>query len=953
MIAYRYFLLGAACFLGSLGLAQNNPANLTDHQMAQRALFSQIPQSRLHQSTLLNRNLSIHPSVLEVNGSNQSPAIGLEEWMKLQEDLWMSLSDQDLIRKPSPKDFQDRLKNFFRPLHAQDNYAEVPVGVLDFEVTNIAQEAFDEGRIALQNNVFVPQGLNQQDYELREVFSVVPIISGLTASTMTFVFDPQFWFTNRSDAPTKIEVDFGDGRGYQRVQMGDRVQVTYATEAVPTWQVVVRFDSGKLKKAAALSDPLIPSANVPFNEVFTITLPSGEAMEVGIWNSPCHQGLTKPFIVAHGLLAPGPASLVKILAGTAGADGGGLATVGDVTLSTLYHKFNYSSQMDALRAAGNDIVILRLKDRYMSIQLYGELVAAAIKVVNYKKQLNGSHFENSAVGFSLGGMALRYALNKMEEDLMDGENDLHHHTRIFTSYDVGHLGNNIPLGVQAGVGYAVEDRGESGLRLNLMYYLLNTHMAKSAAIYHYSIPFATGGNEAPHPLRTDLVNKLHNQVHDETVVTGYPAFSRNIAVSQGDRRGIEDPPYSFADVSYFYKRSGWAKADVYVRPMTPSATYLTYSPVIGMADWFHASSSALSVDNSPGSYDYGLYSNAMTAIKNAYGTLASNVEWHVEGIDSDCKRKTGGPWCFVPVVSGLGLNTDFLGIDEDWDYNIDAGGLMFDSPGNLNPGFGYPAVGHPTDHFSRTPFEGICSVNENSQHIVGFRPEGEPFQPGECEFRFGSLNLHIRARDFMAGEMVPDELRLQNKVIGENTRSDLEYRASYEANANIAFGRQVTWATDRVDYVINSNGHIESVAEDYIELNIGFEAKAGSYFTAEIGEVDCHYVRPADPWFYSGRNYVAAVPEEAPETEALDQTLNESANMALYPNPTEGQFTVALEKMTGPVNLSVFDLQGRQVYSTVFQGQQHIVDLTGHESGIYIVKVFTDELSLVQRIVNQ
>ncbi len=960
MKATKYLLAGMLCLLSGLGWSQNT-TGLSDNQAARRASFAQIQSNQMYRGALLNRNLSVHETIFTTNGTPQAQRATIVDWMKMFQDLWLASSDQDLQTLPSVAMLEARLGNFLQNYPSTNGVLQVPVGMLDFKSTNIHRQAFDNGRIRMRNGVFVDRGLRPQDFQAVEVVSMVPFLQELPGTTVTYVFHPDFWFTNHNDAPTDVSVDFGDGNGFQKVNMGDKVTITYAPTQSVTFESKIEYQSGAKKSGIAallpLSDPNLPKDEVDFDEGFTVTIANGASMDVGVIYSDCNQGLVKPLIVAHGFLSPGAASALRIIGNDAGSDGGGLATADDVTLSSLYHKFNYSGQMESYLDAGQDLVIFRLNNRYTAIQNYGLLVAEAIKVVNARKATFNSHFENSAIGFSLGAMALRYALNQMEVDLMNGVSNEHHHTRINTSYDGGHLGNNLPLGIQAGLIYAVAEEGENGWLLKIMYYLLNTDMAKSASIYHFSKQFdETSTYQTPHPLRENLANTLVSQTHSGTIVNGYPAFSRNVAVSQGDRRGVADPPYSFGDWGDFYDKYAWASADVRASATDKSSSFFKFSAPLSVADEYFTNSSSLEADNAPGSYEYGLYSNSMMAIRNAYATFSkdAHIEWYVDNVDPNCDRSTGGPWCFVPVVSAYALNTSKLGIDDDWEYNLDAGGLMFDAPGSMNPGYGYPAVGHPTDHFRRTPFEALCGVSENSHHIAGFRAEFEPSEPDICEFRFGSLNLQLRARDFMAGEMVPDELRLQNKIIGANTRSDLEYRAHYEAVSNIEFGREVTWSTDRLEYAVEDNGHIESRASNYIGLEAGFSVEAGGFFLAEIEPITCGYIRPDDPSWYSGRKYVAGAPTTF-ESDVIEATPlpTEGPSMNLFPNPNQGRFTLQLDGLKSAAQVVVYDLQGREVLRTQVQKTQQEINLSDQEQGTYIIQVVTDNWSEAQRIVVQ
>ncbi len=79
--------------------------------------------------------------------------------------------------------------------------------------------------------------------------------------------------------------------------------------------------------------------------------------------------------------------------------------------------------------------------------------------------------------------------------------------------------------------------------------------------------------------------------------------------------------------------------------------------------------------------------------------------------------------------------------------------------------------------------------------------------------------------------------------------------------------------------------------------------------------------------------YVADV-----ETEVFSETLEE-LNFKMYPNPTKGELTVEIENLTGETNasISIYDLQGRQIYNNSNASATNAIDLSNHSPGTYIM----------------
>ena len=77
------------------------------------------------------------------------------------------------------------------------------------------------------------------------------------------------------------------------------------------------------------------------------------------------------------------------------------------------------------------------------------------------------------------------------------------------------------------------------------------------------------------------------------------------------------------------------------------------------------------------------------------------------------------------------------------------------------------------------------------------------------------------------------------------------------------------------------------------------------------------------------------------------------SNIAIYPNPSKGIFNVSMGTII-PKTVDVYDLTGKIVYSkSEFQNNpsQFLLDLSSISSGIYFVKISSDNQSITKRII--
>ena len=88
-------------------------------------------------------------------------------------------------------------------------------------------------------------------------------------------------------------------------------------------------------------------------------------------------------------------------------------------------------------------------------------------------------------------------------------------------------------------------------------------------------------------------------------------------------------------------------------------------------------------------------------------------------------------------------------------------------------------------------------------------------------------------------------------------------------------------------------------------------------------------------------------------TAAIDKEL--AQQILLYPNPTQGEFTLAFDGLAiTHADVRVFDLRGQLVYemmgANLTAGQLQL-DLTQQSSGVYVVKIRVDNHIVAKRVV--
>ncbi|HSY76587.1 MAG TPA: T9SS type A sorting domain-containing protein, partial [Bacteroidia bacterium] len=102
---------------------------------------------------------------------------------------------------------------------------------------------------------------------------------------------------------------------------------------------------------------------------------------------------------------------------------------------------------------------------------------------------------------------------------------------------------------------------------------------------------------------------------------------------------------------------------------------------------------------------------------------------------------------------------------------------------------------------------------------------------------------------------------------------------------------------------------------------------------------------------YAGGQFDSAGGSPANHIAALSNlfttinTINtESTNVFVYPNPSNGLFTIESSVVSPKSSVEIFNVLGEKVYSSQFtiNNSQLIIDLSGHPAGIYIYKVMSE-----------
>lgn len=80
-------------------------------------------------------------------------------------------------------------------------------------------------------------------------------------------------------------------------------------------------------------------------------------------------------------------------------------------------------------------------------------------------------------------------------------------------------------------------------------------------------------------------------------------------------------------------------------------------------------------------------------------------------------------------------------------------------------------------------------------------------------------------------------------------------------------------------------------------------------------------------------------PEEGFTSGDVDQLLSKPINIALYPNPTGDFIQIQIKEITNKLAYKIYAINGTVKQTGILQYHQEMIDISGYESGSYIVEI--------------
>jgi hypothetical protein len=543
-------------------------------------------------------------------------------WRQLYEELRRASADP--TQRPSAEALIER---------ARRRQGAVPLAVVFDGYERIRKDAMERGAIENRDGHLV-RGSGEA-FEAHTAFAAAALREWTyRGSDVRFVLSRDDYFSNRSGAAPRLEADLDDGLGFRSISFGQPITAHYAATGTKTLRLRATTGGTPVEAALAFSVRALaaPAPDDTLHVTGTIPYLGGVASgDAYVALAPGHTQIVNPAVVVEGFDLDN-----------------------SMNWDELYALLNQENLIENLRADGYDAVVLNFTDATDYLQ------RNAFVLVNLLQQIQGIVGPQTTValaGASMGGLVSRYALAYMET------NGLPHSVRTFISFDVPHMGADIPLGIQYWVNFFSTQSSDAAVFLSQ----LNRPAARQMLVYHYTDPAGSTGQ--PDPLRGTFATDL-------AAIGNWPTQPRLVAIANGSDNGTGEPfaagaqvvQWSYSDLFVAITGNIWAVPNVTSTKIFDGRLRILFSTTTQAV----TVNSTQPYDNAPGGSRASM--SQLDSVAAPYGDIVAFYPSH----------------CFIPTVSALAYNT------TDLFHNIAA---------DPNP-------------VSNTPFDAIYSQGTNQEHVA-------------------------------------------------------------------------------------------------------------------------------------------------------------------------------------------------------------------------------------------
>lgn len=942
--------------------------------------LSKLDKSKISTGILIDKSY-YSDNVFQYNGKSQVRTCQKSEWFELYYTFKYALSDTGYF--PSVKSIRETNEWY--------NESKIcPIAVLDLEFNRITKEALNNKDFIEESDHLTDNHSSINSYSNHRFISASALSKYIYGDNISFILPRSTYLSNREDWEIfKIEIDFGNGFGYENINLDEAVNIQYNSSCEDIL-VKLKIISNKIDnnvKDTVYShftffrkgSDLIPlpdninqsnlKSTVPIPDVDEEYYPLGTPETIRYCrlisqnymycedrivmtgrkisyfiifnpgNTSNKTKLRRPFIVCDGF-DPND-SKNYYTSSNDEVDGRGMYEIlnGNPSKNEKDPKRPSANLVSKLQARGYDLVFVNFLDGAGDIPSNAEALRGFLNDIINNKYRDEKTEEAILVGPSMGGLITRYALSKMEEQ---GEE---HYIRQWISFDSPHKGANVSIGFQWLINYfskihtggigKLEDAKE---QFSDIIDMINLPAAKQMVLQHYSQLGEEGqikDNEyhmsvGPHPdFQTfyDSIELLNNG-------KGYPAIPKRYAISNGGKaKRYNEDGAEIAKFKFDYEII--TIPAIYILDPILGQIEITPAKTISLNSWTYAS--AFGNHNTDG--DYKIFDgHRQDDAFDGGGTNDNDYCLYTSG-QIGYENAPGGGY----AMNGLLNSKDENGYDVPDDDPQYKSFTFMPTPTTFGVKVTRDNVYKTWDVYEQnntTPFDYVHGMPENEEHV---------------QITANTADV-IVIKDIIEADF--NNLVKPYNRLNENNTQNVSGKVAYKA------ANSITFAGNGNGFNIKNGAKVNAKSGNKITFLPGFRVENGAEFTASIETISLNqqslknantysrkaidYTKPLEYggklYDYSSMNSEIEIPKEVTPF-----------SFSVYPNPTDNFINILINPAYDIINnkseYKIYNTQGQVLQNEIIDKSQFFVDLSHINSGIYFIKIINNDNIFTKRII--
>ena len=386
-----------------------------------RASFAALDQSQISSGILIQQTpIFLSPVPYDGQNTADSARLSLDEFGVLFGQFRGAACGTSFL--PEPSVYLDRIRKRYS---AGDT---VPLMFMATRYDYVRKGAMAEGLLAWDGERLRDAAARRKSpYTQDTCFAFTSLRQEVEGLRVRFQLPGKLIFNNLDLDISQVQVDFGDGRGFQNLRKSEMVEVRYPEGGRKTVTLRYQPARGQIFTANTFIDVIyLALSERAYPDSPDVVVPIA-GCTMSFFYSCDDKKIRRPLIVAEGF-------------------GGGLVTYSKL-LKLLEPQVLPNDQTlgQWLNEREYDLIWIDWNDAGASISNNAYHLANAIEYINQQKHANGSSEPNVLIGASMGGLIGKYALLKMHN--FEGKDS---EVGKFFTYDSPlSAGANVPLGIQA------------------------------------------------------------------------------------------------------------------------------------------------------------------------------------------------------------------------------------------------------------------------------------------------------------------------------------------------------------------------------------------------------------------------------------------------------------------------------------------------------------------------